>query len=361
MTHRRLLASALTLAIATALSGCATAPANDTASAAPSESMPETASNPLFAPSPLQWQYPQFDKIKIEHFAPAFDRGMQEETVEFEAIANNPEPATFENTIVAIERTGQTLGRTLAVFSGINSTNTNDAIQKLQAEYAPKFSAHRDAISLNPALFARVKTVYEQRNQLGLDPESLRLVEEYYDDFVRAGANLTPEQKERVKAMNSEMATLSTKFNQNVLAEVNDSAILVDSRDELIGLSDEQIQVLADAAKAKGQEGKYRIALLNTTGQPLLGQLQNRALRERIMKASLARGSRGNQWDNREIVSRVAKLRAERAAIMAIPTMRRSPCRTRPPRRPKPSTRCFRSWPRPPSPTPAWKAPSCRR
>ena len=319
MTHRRLLASALTLAIATALSGCATAPANDTASAAPSESMPETASNPLFAPSPLQWQYPQFDKIKIEHFAPAFDRGMQEETVEFEAIANNPEPATFENTIVAIERTGQTLGRTLAVFSGINSTNTNDAIQKLQAEYAPKFSAHRDAISLNPALFARVKTVYEQRNQLGLDPESLRLVEEYYDDFVRAGANLTPEQKERVKAMNSEMATLSTKFNQNVLAEVNDSAILVDSRDELIGLSDEQIQVLADAAKAKGQEGKYRIALLNTTGQPLLGQLQNRALRERIMKASLARGSRGNQWDNREIVSRVAKLRAERAAIMGYP------------------------------------------
>ena len=319
MSQHRLLASALTLAIATALSGCATAPATDSATAATSESMPETASNPLFAPSPLQWQYPQFDKIQLEHYAPAFDRGMQEERAEYEAIANNAEPATFENTIVAMERTGQTLGRTLAVFSGINATNTNDALQKLQADYAPKFSAHRDAISLNPALFARVKAIYEQRAQLGLDAESLRLVEEYYDDFVRAGANLTPEQKERIKAMNSEMATLTTKFSQNVLAEVNDSAVVVDSRDELAGLSDEQIQVLADAAKAKGQEGKYRIALLNTTGQPLMGQLQNRDLRERIMKASLARGARGNAWDNREIVSRVAKLRAERAAIMGYP------------------------------------------
>ncbi len=319
LPSRRLLANALALAITASLAGCATAPASQVTPATPSASMPATADNPLFAPSPLQWEYPQFDKIKIEHFAPAFDRGMQEERAEFEAIANNPAPATFENTIVAMERTGQTLGRTLTVFSGINATNTNDAIQKLQAEYAPKFSAHRDAISLNPALFARIKAVYEGRAQAGLDAESLLLVEKYYEDFVRSGANLTPEQKERVKAINSEMATLTTRFNQNVLAEVNDSAIVVDSRDELAGLSGEQIQVLADAARAKGQEGKYRIALLNTTGQPLLGQLENRALRERIMKASLARGSRGNQWDNREIVSRVVKLRAERAAIMGYP------------------------------------------
>ncbi len=319
LPSRRLLANALALAITASLAGCAIAPTSQATPATPSASMPATADNPLFAPSPLQWEYPQFDKVRVEHFAPAFDRGMQEERAEFDAIADNPDPASFENTIVAMERTGQTLGRTMAVFSGINATNTNDAIQKLQAEYAPKFSAHRDAISLNPALFARIKAVYEGRAQAGLDAESLRLVEKYYEDFVRSGANLTPEQKERVKAINSEMATLTTRFNQNVLAEVNDSAIVVDSRNELAGLSDEQIQVLADAARAKGQEGKYRIALLNTTGQPLLGQLENRALRERIMKASLARGSRGNQWDNREIVSRVTKLRAERAAIMGYP------------------------------------------
>ena len=322
MSHRsrhRLLAGAVSLALATTLSACATAPAGETASTTPSTTMPAAADNPFFTASPLQYGFPQFDKVKIEHFAPAFDRAMAEERAEYEAIANNPEPATFDNTIVAMERTGEMLGRTLSVFSGINATNTNDTIQKLQADYAPKFSAHRDAITLNPALFARVKAVYDQRAQLGLDAESLRLVEEYYDDFVRAGANLTPEQKERIKAINSEMATLSTQFSQNVLAEVNDSAIVVDDRSQLAGLSDEQIQVLANNAKEKGLDGKYRIALLNTTGQPLLAQLENRALRERIMKASLARGARGNQWDNNAIVSRVAKLRAERAGIMGYP------------------------------------------
>ncbi len=323
MSHRptrRLLASALTLAIATTLAACATSPAPAAeGAAAPSEAAPMPAANPFFAPSTLQWQYPQFDKIKDGDFAPAFDRGMADQKAEIDAIAKNPEAATFDNTIVAMERTGQLLGRATSVFFNLSSADTNDAREKIRSDYAPRFSAHRDAIYLNDALFARVKSVYDNRAKAGLDAESLRLVEKYYDDFVRAGANLTPEQKERVKVINSEMATLTTKFSQNVLAEVNDSAVVVDSRDELAGLSDEQIQVLADAAKAKGQEGKYRIALLNTTGQPLLGQLENRALRERIMKASLARGSRGNQWDNRDIVSRVAKLRAERAAIMGYP------------------------------------------
>lgn len=311
------IACALALAIATSLAGCATAPA---ATGTPQAETPMPADNPFFQPSPLQYGYPQFDKVRIEHFAPAFERGMAEERSEIDAIANNPAPATFDNTILAMERTGQMLGRTLAVFGGLNANVTNDAIQKLQADYAPKFSAHRDATMLNDKLWARVKAVYDQRATLGLDAAALRLVEKYHEDFVRAGAALTPAQKERVKAINGELAALQTRFSQNVLAEVNDSAVIVDDRAQLAGLTDEQIQVLADAAREKGLDGKYRIALLNTTGQPLLSQLENRALRERIFKASIARGSRGNQWDNRGIVSQVAKLRAERAQIMGYPT-----------------------------------------
>ena len=311
------IACALALAIATSLAGCVTAPAG---SGTPQAEAPMPADNPFFQPSPLQYGYPQFDKVKVEHFAPAFDRGMTEERAEVDAIANNPAPATFENTILAMERTGEMLGRTMAVFSGLNATNTNDAIQKLQADYAPKFSAHSDSIMLNDKLWARVKSVYDQRASLGLDPAGLRLVEKYHENFVRAGAALTPAQKERVRAINGELAALQTKFSQNVLAEVNDSAVVVDDRAQLAGLSDEQIQVLANNAKEKGLDGKYRIALLNTTGQPLLAQLENRALRERIFKASVARGARGNQWDNRGIVSQVAKLRAERAQIMGYPT-----------------------------------------
>ena len=311
------IACALALAIATSLAGCATAPA---ATGTPQAEAPMPADNPFFAPSPLQYGYPQFDKVKVEHFAPAFDRGMAEERAEVDAIADNPAPATFENTILAMERTGQMLGRVGAVFGGLNANVTNDAIQKLQADYSAKFAAHRDATMLNDKLWARVKAVYDQRASLGLDAAGLRLVEKYHEDFVRAGAALTPAQKERVRAINGELAGLQTKFSQNVLAEVNDSAVIVDSRDQLAGLSDEQVQVLANAAKEKGLDGKYRIALLNTTGQPLLSQLENRALRERIFKASIARGSRGNQWDNRGIVSQVAKLRAERAQIMGFPT-----------------------------------------
>ena len=314
-----LLASALSLAVATALAGCATTPGTPTPATPTASAMPEPAANPFFAPSPLQWQYPQFDRFRDADFAPAFERGMQEQRAEIDAIAGNPQPASFDNTILAMERSGQTLGRASAVFFNLSSADTNDAREKIRSDYAAKFSAHRDAIYLNDRLFARVNAIHAQRHQLGLDAEGLRLVEKYHEDFVRAGANLSAEQKERIKAINSEMATLATRFSQNVLAEVNDSAILVDRREELAGLSDAQIQGLANAARAKGKEGKFLIALLNSTGQPLLAQLENRALRERIMRASLARGSRGNQWDNRGIVSRVAKLRAERAAIMGYP------------------------------------------
>lgn len=275
--------------------------------------------NPFYQQSDLPLQYPSFDKIKDGDFAPAFDRGMAENTQEVALIANNPAPATFDNTIIAMERSGQLLRRAEVVFFNLVGANTNDALNKLQAAYSAKFAAHNDSVYLNAKLFSRIKSIYDNRSTLGLDAQAVRLVERYYVDFVRAGANLTEAQKTRVKAINAKLATLSTKFSQNVLAEVNDSALLVDHRADLAGLSDDEIDKLAAAAKENGKPGKYRIALVNTTIQPLLPQLDNRALREQLHKTSIVRGSRGNQWDNRAIVSSVTKLRAERAAIMGYP------------------------------------------
>lgn len=300
----------IALALATASLGAGAAPAEPAAKHA------NQTMNPFFQQSPLPYQYPQFDKIKDTDFAPAFDRGMAEQAREIQAIADSRKAPSFDNTILAMERSGQLLTRAAIAFGNLTSTNTNDALDKLDAAYSPKFAAHRDSIYLNAKLFARIKALYEKRASLGLDEQGVRLIERYYTDFVRAGANLTEAQKTRVKEINAEMATLTTQFSQNVLAEVNDSALIVSDRAELAGLSDEQIAVLAKSAEEKGMPGKYRIALLNTTGQPLLPQLDNRALRERLHKASVARGSRGNGYDNRAIVSRVTKLRAERAAIM---------------------------------------------
>lgn len=279
----------------------------------------EQATNPFYQVSALPLQYPPFDKIKDSDFAPAFDRGMLDNIKEIDAIANNPVAETFDNTILEMERSGQLLRRATVVFGNLTGANTNDTLDKLDVNYSPKFAAHNDSVYLNAKLFARIKALYEKRSTLGLDAQGVRLVERYYIDFVRAGANLTEAQKNRVKAINAKLATLSTKFNQNVLAEVNDSAVIVDNRADLVGLSDDEIDKLAASAKEKGKPGKYRIALLNTTIQPLLPQLDNRALRERLHKASIVRGSRGNQWDNRAIVSSVTKLRAERAAIMGYP------------------------------------------
>lgn len=314
------LALALTVALASACTP-AMVHKTDAPQAAMSEAaMPDSQSNPFFTESTLPLKYPHFDQIQDSHFGPAFDRGMAEQLKEVEAIANNSEKPTFENTIIAMEKSGQTLGRAASVFFNLVGADTNPMREKIQAEYAPKFSAHSDAINLNSALFARIKTLHDNRNSLGLDPEGVRLIERYYTNFVRAGANLSDADKAKLKQMNSELAQLGTKFSQNVLAEVNDSAVVVDSREELAGLSDEQIAAAAEAAKKRGLEGKYVIALLNTTGQPPLSDLENRALRERLYKASIERGSRGNEFDNTGIVSRVTKLRADRAKLLGYPT-----------------------------------------
>lgn len=307
----------LALALAVALSTTALPVLAQTSKAQPTVN---ATANPFTADSTLPLRYPAFDKIKDTDFGPAFDIGMAEQLKEVEAIANNSAKPTFENTIVALEKSGRTLSRAAAVFFNLTSADTNPAREKLQADYAPKFSAHSDAINLNPKLYARIKALYDDRANLGLDAEGVRLVERYHTNFVRSGAKLSEADKATLKAMNAELAQLGTKFSQNVLAEVNASAITVDNRDELAGLSDEQIAAAAEAAKARKLEGKYVIALLNTTQQPALANLENRALRERIYKASIARGARGNEFDNTAIVSRVTKLRAERAKLLGYPT-----------------------------------------
>ncbi|WP_447736860.1 M3 family metallopeptidase [Rhodanobacter soli] len=317
----------IALAFAIALSGsmaaCTDAGSGKNESAtsqAQADKVAADAGNPFFSESPLPLHYPQFDKIRDSDFAPAFDRGMAEHLEEVQAIAGNAEAPTFDNTIIALEQSGQILRRTSTVFFSLVGVDTNDARKALQAEYAPKLAAHRDAISLDPQLFARIQQLYDTRDGLGLDAEGVRLVERYHTDFVRAGAKLSDADKAHLKEINGELAKLGTKFSQNVLAEVNDSAVVVDTKEELAGLTDEQIGAAAAAAKEKDLDGKYVIALLNTTGQPPEAQLQNRALRERLHQASIVRGSRGNPYDNTAIVSQVLKLRAEKAKMLGYPT-----------------------------------------
>ncbi len=272
--------------------------------------------NPLLTESTLPYQLPPFDKIKDEHFQPALEQGIAEEEKEADAIAKQAEKPSFDNTVVALERSGQLLGRARRIFSNFAAANTNPNLQKIEKEMAPKFSAHNDAIHLNGQLFGRIEALYNDRANSGLDPESKWLLERYYKDFVRAGAKLSEADKTKLKAINSELATLQTTFEQNVLKEKNASSIVVDKREDLAGLSDNEIAAVAAAAKADGKEGKFVIRLLNTSGQPSLASLQNRALREKIMQTSLARNSHGGEWDNKQVVSRTAKLRADRATLL---------------------------------------------
>jgi peptidyl-dipeptidase Dcp len=310
----------LALALATALALAAPAYAAPAPAKHPARHAAVNQSNPFFADSPLPLHYPQFDKIHDSDFGPAFDRGMAEQLKEIDAIANNPAAPTFDNTIIALEKSGRTLTRAATVFFNLVSADTNPTRDKIEAAYSSKFAAHRDAINLNPKLFARVKALYDGRAASGMDAQSTRLVEKYYQDFVRAGAKLTDAQKVQLKSINAEMAKLGTQFSQNVLAERNDLAVVVDSKAELAGLPDEAIAAAAKAAKDRKLEGKYVIELQNTTIQPPLTFLENRALREKIFKASISRGSRGNKYDNTGIVSQVAKLRAEKAALLGYPT-----------------------------------------
>src|SRR5437016_6596541 len=279
-------------------------------------SSPMPADNPFLVESALPYHLPPFDRIKDEHFVPATETGMQEQLKEVDAIAANAEKPTFDNTVVALERTGRLLDRTQRTFSNLNAADTNPTRQKIETELAPKLSAHHDAILLNSKLFARIQELYSNREKLGLDPESSYLLERYYKDFVRAGAKLSDPDKEKLKKINAELATLQTQFEQDILKEKNASSVVVDRKEDLAGLSDNQMASVTAAAKDEHQEGKFVLRLQNTTGQPVLGSLQNRALRARIMQASLSRNSKGGPFDTREIIIRTAQLRAERAKLL---------------------------------------------
>jgi len=287
-----------------------------TACSTPESTQADT--NPLFSTSPLSLRYPQFDQIKDAHFAPAFDAGMVEELQEIEAIAAQRDAPSFENTIIALQRSGRLLRNAQRIFYNLNATDTNDARQQLNRDYAPKFAAHRDAIMLNEALFARVDALHHlnEHEPQDLDPESLRLIERYHTAFVRAGAELGADAKARLKAINGQLASLNAQFSDAVLDEVNASALVVETVEELDGLTPAQISAAAEEAKARGLDGQYVLTLLNTTGQPLLPQLNHRLTRERLHRASVARGSRGNEFDTTGIVAEVLKLRAERARLL---------------------------------------------
>ncbi|OON59268.1 dipeptidyl carboxypeptidase II [Massilia sp. KIM] len=277
------------------------------------------ASNPFAKQSSLPLNYPAFDKIKDEHFLPAFAAGMREHLREVEAIANAKAAPTFDNTIVAMERSGQLLSRVVPVFTNLQTANTNDRLDAVDREMSPKMAAHYDAIYLNPKLWQRIKTLHDKRASLKLDAEAKHLLERYYKEFVRAGANLSEADKGKLKAYNSEIASLQSDFSQRVLKEANASALIVDTREELAGMSEAEISAAAAEAEKRGQKGKYAIAIVNTSSQPPLATLTNRATRERLMNASLQRGSRGGEFDTRPLVLRLAKLRAERAALLGYP------------------------------------------
>ena len=313
--HRFIVAASIALAYAaTATPVLAAAPATSAASATVLE-----ASNPFARASTLPFHYPAFDKIKDEHFKPAFEVGMRVHLLEVEAIANNRNAPTFENTIVAMERAGQLLARVSTTFANLQGANTNDNLDAIDREMSPKLAAHADAIYLNDKLWQRVKTLYDKRDNLKLDAESKHLLERYYRDFVRAGARLSSANKDKLKAYNGEIASLQSTFAQNVLKEANASALVVGTRAELAGLSDAEIDAAALEAKKRGLDGKFVIALANTTGQPQLSALTDRSTRERLMAASMARGSRGGEFDSRELVQRLAKLRAEKATLLGYP------------------------------------------
>ncbi len=275
--------------------------------------------NPFAHRSTLEFELPPFERIKEEHYLPAFYAGCAAHLGEIDTIVKQDD-VTFDNTVVAMERSGQLLTRMLLVFFNKSSSDTSPSLDKIEEELAPKFAAHMDAIRLNPALFGRIKTLYERKHELDLDSESAWLLERYQMDFIHAGAHLSEADRQTLMGYNERLSVLDTQYGQKVLADANDLAVIVDSAEELDGLSDTQIATSAAAAKTRGLEGKWVIPMVNFTGHPLLGALKNRSLRERIMKNSLIKASRGNDNDVQDIIREFVELRAKRAQLFGFKT-----------------------------------------
>ena len=324
ISPRLTLASAVCLALG--LSACSDgAKAPDTAAATPAATTQAQAAaepvqdNPFFSPSALPLQAPDFRIIDDAHFLPALTEGMARQLAEVRAIADNPEPATVANTLEAMERSGDLLTRVSQVFFNLVGTDSNDARRAIQSEMAPKLAAHQDAILLDPALFARVKALYDARDSAGHDPETLRLIDVTYQRFVRAGAQLSDADKAKVRALNEEQASLTTAFQQALMKQSERAGVIVDDVAQLDGLDEAAIAAAAKAATDAGHEGKWLLRITNTTRQPVLTSLKNRELRQRVWEASANRGLSDGEGDTRQMVLRLAKLRAERAALLGAP------------------------------------------
>ncbi len=276
--------------------------------------------NPFFTASTLPYQAPPFDRIRDEHYQPALEEGMRQHLAEIEAIASQAAPPTFENTMVAMERSGALLTRVRNAFEAVTGANTDPVLQQVQEDEAPKLAAHRDAIYLNDRLYARFRGIYDRRATLGLTPEQNEVVERYHRNFVRAGAELAEADKTRLRALNQEESRLTTDFSNRLLAATKAAAVVVTDRAQLAGLSDAEIANAAESARQRGLSGKWVLPLQNTTQQPLQSRLQNRALRQRLFEASTQRAEHGGANDTREAIRRLAQLRAERARLLGFPS-----------------------------------------
>ena len=271
------------------------------------------------APSPLAYHAPQFDKIKDSDYAAGFTDGMKQQRVEIDAIANSKDAPSFDNTIAAMEKSGRMLDRVSSTFFNVQGANTNDTLDKIQTDMAPKLAAHSDAIFLDAKLFARVKALYDRRAGLKLDPEALQVLNLYYRQFVHAGANLSAKDQARLKDINKQDASLQTQFQQRLVAGAKAGGLVLDDKAQLAGLSDAEIANAAEAAKARGLKGKYVIPLQNTTQQPLLTDLSDRATREKLFNSSWTRTEKGDKNDTRAIIAQQAVIRAEKAKLLGYP------------------------------------------
>ncbi len=314
MSRTVVLAAAISLALA-ACSGKESTPVSE-AQNAPAQQPADASTNPLLSASTLPYQAPPFDRIQDSDYLPAFNEGMRQHLAEVRQIADSTEPATFDNTIVALERSGETLTRVSRIFFGLVQADTNEARQAIQEEVAPKLAAHQDEINLDPKLFARVKSLYDQRDSLGLDPVQKRLVEHYYDGLVRAGAQLNDADKATLRTLNVEETTLSTQFHTRLVAATAAGAVVVDDKARLAGLGEDAINTAAADAAARKLDGKFLLPLQNTTQQPVLGALSDREQRAAVLKASETRAERGDANDTRQTVQRLAQLRAQKAKLL---------------------------------------------
>jgi len=306
--------SALTVMAVVALSSCKN---TDKPASTNTDSM--LSNNPFINPGTLPFQTADFTKIKDSDFKPAIEEGIKQQLAETDKIANDSAAPTFENTFVAMEKSGQMLHRVEGVFGLLTGANTNPVLQKVSEEVAPELSAANDAIFLNSKLFKRVEAIYNNREDLKLDPESKRLVEYYYQKFVLSGANLSDNAKDSLKKINSEEASLSAKFANQLLGAAKGAALIISDKAELAGLSDGEIDAAATAAKANGQDGKWMIKIQNTTEQPALQSLTVRATRQKLFEASWTRAEKGDSNDTRATISRIALIRAQKAKLLGYP------------------------------------------